>query len=323
MIKYFFVISCIVALFACGAAPIPPLRGEQNAIVKTPPKKVETAEKTTAQNDNPTATTDHLNTTNITVSKKSDTITAKNIGATEKPMAPAVKPSPAPSANKKVTVFVPKAEAPQSTKSKIAVIIPPKDTNTTASSTYLTAEIYVKKKKYQLAISILEQASLHEQNERKFRELMLSAYIGHTNYLIGKKKYNTAKETIIKAIKIAPKQYSVVTLSKDINRKLLSNKIYQQGLFSQYQGDVTKALQEFNRVLAIDKDNIKAQQRVKQLTRSIVISLHEKAMELYDGQKLDEAIAVWEELLRIDPDHRVAQDYIKKSIGIKKRMSAN
>ena len=322
MIKYFFTLSFLVAVMSCGPVPIPLPRGEgeNHLVVKETQGNSGIKEKSVIQDNKPAINLSHINTTHeATTSDLSATPGQKKIS--EENMTADVDTALATPSNKKSVVIPATVDAPHVAPPKNSPIASSNTDRITTSSNYQSAKKYIKKKNYQLAISIVEQATSRERNDKVFRELMISAYVGHTKYLISKKKYTVAKETITKASHIAPKRRIVMTLSKAVDRKILSNKHYQQGLDALKLSDNKKALQEFTHVLAIDNNNKKARQQVAQLTQRLTTSLHEKAMELYDGQMLDEAIAVWEDLLRIDPGHQSAKDYIKKSIAIKKRMS--
>ena len=52
-----------------------------------------------------------------------------------------------------------------------------------------------------------------------------------------------------------------------------------------------------------------------------VASLHREALNAYRGQNLDKAIALWDEVLELDPNHENARIYRSQAVSLKKKLS--
>jgi tetratricopeptide (TPR) repeat protein len=103
------------------------------------------------------------------------------------------------------------------------------------------------------------------------------------------------------------------TVKADVERGL------KRGLDLLRKGMNDEAAIEFKKVLRDDPDNAEAKSYLDQLAGKAgnealagqVRQVLRKGLELYQEDKIDEAVAVWEEALKLDPSNAQARSYIK------------
>jgi tetratricopeptide (TPR) repeat protein len=85
-------------------------------------------------------------------------------------------------------------------------------------------------------------------------------------------------------------------------------------------GDRLAAMNNYTLAVEFDPDNQSYQNDLASLRQEIVDDYHREALLAYRRQQLDESIALWDQLLAIDPDHMDAQLYRAKALDLKNRL---
>ncbi len=87
------------------------------------------------------------------------------------------------------------------------------------------------------------------------------------------------------------------------------------------QGDMEAALPALQRSVSLDESSAEAMQTFKDTQSNLAAKYHRQATNAYRKQALDEAIALWEYVLEIDPEHSAAQAYLVQANELKGKLS--
>lgn len=86
--------------------------------------------------------------------------------------------------------------------------------------------------------------------------------------------------------------------------------------------DPVAAARALNRAIEADPRHTRARDALAALRSEVVPELHREAVILYRNQALEQAIALWEQALSIDPDYQPAQGYHARAEELRRRLNA-
>lgn len=96
----------------------------------------------------------------------------------------------------------------------------------------------------------------------------------------------------------------------------------QRGIALMRQGRHGAADEAFAQALAEQPGLEPARSHRAELRGALVAGYHEAAVVHYRNQQLDEAIALWDKVLKLDPDFEPAQGYRTRALELKRRLQA-
>ena len=134
-------------------------------------------------------------------------------------------------------------------------------------------------------------------------------------------RYDRAVKEFSKALALDPSDEETRRYKKLAERKLAENKRKINTLLAEARRFEKKnqflpAYNRYRRVLSLDENNQIAHQKVNYLRRyisNVVESKYQKGRQLYNKQKWQAAIKAFSDVLAIDPNHRGAKSYLRKS----------
>jgi tetratricopeptide (TPR) repeat protein len=86
------------------------------------------------------------------------------------------------------------------------------------------------------------------------------------------------------------------------------------------QGHQQQALARLDQALLIDPQLKPADPEAAALRKQLLASYHQRAIVLYRDQQLDQAIALWDRVLAIDPNYEAAAVYRTRALELKRRL---
>ncbi|WP_168735244.1 tetratricopeptide repeat protein [Pseudothauera rhizosphaerae] len=95
----------------------------------------------------------------------------------------------------------------------------------------------------------------------------------------------------------------------------------EQGIKLMRAGHLEAAHRAFGLALALSPGLEPAQQHHQEIGRKLVAGYHEAAVVHYRNQRLDEAIALWDKALALDPTFEPARGYRTRALEIKRRLN--
>lgn len=101
-----------------------------------------------------------------------------------------------------------------------------------------------------------------------------------------------------------------------------SSLFYEAGKLQNESQQTMLAFQSFRAAIVANSTNSEAQKAHDQLQSNIAQQFHREASVLFRQQKLNEAIAKWDVVLNVDPEHSNALAYRTQAIELKQRLEA-
>lgn len=106
-----------------------------------------------------------------------------------------------------------------------------------------------------------------------------------------------------------------------LERRAIAEKAFRNARTMQ-ERDPVAAARALNRALEADPRHTRARDALAALRTEVVPELHREAVILYRNQALEQAIALWERALSIDPDYQPAQGYHARAEELQRRLNA-
>lgn len=173
---------------------------------------------------------------------------------------------------------------------------------------------------YAQAIAHLESGLMEFPDDTTGNSLLVHYYAIHAQDLSNSGNNQTAYKTLEKAALIAPENREIAQLITQIKKRLTAEEHYQSGKDYLAAGDLEKSYDAFSQALALYPDYQDAKEQLETLRSALIASLHKKAMTKYREQQLDQAIELWNKILKIDPSHLNAQVYRSQAQDLKMRI---
>lgn len=171
--------------------------------------------------------------------------------------------------------------------------------------------------KYQQAIQALEGSGA---GNNEARDLLGLSYSKYADELAQNKNLIDAQSVLENALAVQPGNDKLRKQLRQIQKQREVMKFYKAGTDAQAAGDNDKALEAFNAVLKLDPAHEEAKKQIATINADNVDALHKEAMVEYGKQNLDKAIALWERVLAISPEHASAKLYRARAVDLKSRM---
>lgn len=110
------------------------------------------------------------------------------------------------------------------------------------------------------------------------------------------------------------------TQAQPTTRAEQARTLQQQSLALLDQGHKEQAMARLGQALQLDPKLPPQNSRDKALRSQLIASYHQRAIVLYRDQKLDQAIALWDRVLAIDPGFEPAVIYRARALELKNRL---
>ena len=143
---------------------------------------------------------------------------------------------------------------------------------------------------YATAVKKLEHLKSFGELNRDARQLAISALVGHGHELA------------------------------DTDKLMASDRFTEAGQFELNNGDNMAALANFTLAAELDPGNEVALEDKMLLQREIADKYHREASSAFRRQELDMAIAGWNKVLEVDPEHSSARVYLQQAIELQDRL---
>lgn len=105
------------------------------------------------------------------------------------------------------------------------------------------------------------------------------------------------------------------------NPALASGQYLRSAQLSREAGKKVEAYQSARRSVQLDSKNTAANNLLQTLKVDLVDDYHKQASTAFRRQELDQAIALWDKVLEIDPNHQYAISYRLQAIELKQKLS--
>lgn len=190
------------------------------------------------------------------------------------------------------------------------------------------ATAYYDRKQYVKAYTVLLQAKKY--NDKSLEMLSLSTkteialngrslpYVSKAEKFYNKKQYAAAKSMCVKALEVNPWDEKAKALNEKCGRKLFVERNYEAAKKKYRSGDYFAAFDLFASVVERDAGYRDAQKYLDAIRSNLgknVPQYYARGVSEYDNERFTEAIAEFNRVLKINPDHQKAKEYKDRAIA--------
>ncbi|MES9825587.1 MAG: LysM peptidoglycan-binding domain-containing protein [Candidatus Thiodiazotropha endolucinida] len=170
------------------------------------------------------------------------------------------------------------------------------------------------------AIYLLENEISQLPNAQELPKLLAGYYNEHADQLINRGDLDNARTILEKLIILDSSDDAAINKLIQVEDKLEAQKLMRAAQDQQTAGNLEEAYQTYTQVLTYDPDNSAAQASQLSVRDQLTDSYHRSAMQLFRKQELDEAIAFWNKILALNPNHPLAPGYKARALEMKQQL---
>jgi tetratricopeptide (TPR) repeat protein len=170
------------------------------------------------------------------------------------------------------------------------------------------------------AIYLLEEEINKRPDVKALPTLLAGYYNEQAEQLINSGELNQARSTLEKLIILDSSDDSAINKLILVEDKIEALKLIQTAKDQESADNLEAAYQTYTQVLTYDPENSEAivsQQRIRDMLTG---NYHRRAMQLFRKQDLDEAIAYWNKILKLNPNHPLAAGYKARALEMKQQL---
>jgi tetratricopeptide (TPR) repeat protein len=219
-------------------------------------------------------------------------------------------PTPEPSAIPEVTEAEPKAQVETQPPPEPSI---PSIEDIIESARQLRAESDLP-----AAIYLLESET--NRQPQVIQPILANYYTEHADQLIKEDDLEAARNTLEKLIILDTSDSKAVNKLILVEDKIESKKLFKKARNLEQDGEYEQAYHTYGQVLTYDPDNPIAKEAQLKVRKQLTNNYHRQAMHLFRKQELDEAIAFWNKILELDPNHSLAPGYKARALEMKQQL---
>ncbi|MEW8659349.1 MAG: tetratricopeptide repeat protein [Candidatus Thiodiazotropha endolucinida] len=170
------------------------------------------------------------------------------------------------------------------------------------------------------AIYLLENEISQLPNAQELPKLLAGYYNEHADQLINRGDLDNARTILEKLIILDSSDDAAINKLILVEDKIEAQNLMRTAQDQQTAGNLEEAYQTYNQVLTYDPDNSAAQASQLSIRDKLTDSYHRRAMQLFRKQELDEAIAFWNKILALNPNHSLAPGYKARALEMKQQL---
>ncbi|MEW8039654.1 MAG: LysM peptidoglycan-binding domain-containing protein [Candidatus Thiodiazotropha endolucinida] len=170
------------------------------------------------------------------------------------------------------------------------------------------------------AIYLLENEIGQLPNAQELPKLLAGYYNEHADQLINRGDLDNARTILEKLIILDSSDDAAINKLILVEDKIEAQKLMRAAQDQQTAGNMEEAYQTYTQVLTYDPENSAAQASQLSVRDQLTDSYHRSAMQLFRKQELDEAIAFWNKILALNPNHPLAPGYKARALEMKQQL---
>ncbi|MES9927194.1 MAG: tetratricopeptide repeat protein, partial [Candidatus Thiodiazotropha sp. 6PDIVS] len=170
------------------------------------------------------------------------------------------------------------------------------------------------------AIYLLEDEGNRQPESKEIRTLLASYYTEYSEQLITINDLEGARSTLEKLIILDASDENAINQLILVEDKIEAQNLFQKASNAESGGQYEEAYKTYGQVLTYDPDNLAARESQLKVRNIITDNYHRQAMQLFRKQELDEAIAFWNKILELDPNHSLAPGYKARALEMKQQL---
>ncbi len=170
------------------------------------------------------------------------------------------------------------------------------------------------------AIYLLENEISQHPNAQELPKLLAGYYNEHADQLINRGDLDNARTILEKLIILDSSDDAAINKLIQVEDKIEAQKLMRAAQDQQTAGNLEEAYQTYTQVLTYDPENSAASASQLSVRDQLTDSYHRRAMQLFRKQELDDAIAFWNKILALNPNHTLAPGYKARALEMKQQL---
>ncbi|MES9829087.1 MAG: LysM peptidoglycan-binding domain-containing protein [Candidatus Thiodiazotropha sp.] len=170
------------------------------------------------------------------------------------------------------------------------------------------------------AIYLLENEISQHPNAQELPKLLAGYYDKHADQLIKRDDLDNARTILEKLIILDSSDDAAINKLIQVEDRIEAQKLMRAAQDQQTAGNLEEAYQTYTQVLTYDPDNSAALASQLSIRDQLTDSYHRRAMQLFRKQELDDAIAFWNKILALNPNHPLAPGYKARALEMKQQL---
>lgn len=205
----------------------------------------------------------------------------------------------------------------------VSVVSAPESVSKQPDPVYTKAKKLYDEAKYQAAIALLEEEAGDLDSQFKSpqtQQLLVNAYSKLADSFRKGNQLNDAQKMLQKAVILQPTNATLTKGLKEVANEVEAERYYQSGVKSLDSGAPDKAQEAFVETLKRNPRHALAKQKLEAMKVDVVETYYKNAMAAYRRQELATAIAGFDRVIELDPNHENAKLYRARSIELKLKL---
>jgi tetratricopeptide (TPR) repeat protein len=170
------------------------------------------------------------------------------------------------------------------------------------------------------AISQLEKEGGRYAHEKALQKLQVGYYREYAEQLGRQGDLEQARMMLEKVILLDASDEKAIKDLIRVEDKLEARKLYRLGSDLLSGGQVENAYEMFTQSLTYDPEYTQAKEAQLVCRDKLTDDYHRRAMSHFRHHELDRAIALWDKILTLDPEHPLASGYRARAMDMKQKL---
>ncbi len=170
------------------------------------------------------------------------------------------------------------------------------------------------------AIEELEVEGARFAHEKSMQTLQIEYYRAYADQLVEQGEWIQARGTLEKVVLLDASDEQAINRLIQVEDKLEADKLYRLGEDLLANGQTEAAYEKLSQALTYAPDHAAAKAAQIRCRDLLTDDYHRQAMRHFRQQELDEAIALWERILSLDPAHPLAAGYKARAVEMKQKL---
>jgi Tfp pilus assembly protein PilF/LysM repeat protein len=170
------------------------------------------------------------------------------------------------------------------------------------------------------AIYLLESEINRQPESQEIHPILANYYTEHADQLFEQNDLEGARNILEKLIILDASDNNAVNQLILVEDIIESKKLFEKAINLEQDGEYEQAYHTYGQVLTYDPNNPIAKEAQLKVRKQLTNNYHRQAMQLFRKQELDQAIAFWNKILELDPNHSLAPGYKARALEMKQQL---
>jgi len=186
----------------------------------------------------------------------------------------------------------------------------------------LTAHSLSQARDYQGAAALYEESVVEFPDDVNLKQLAAANYVNYASQLSDTGQPDKAVEALSRAAELVPDNPNLKQRLATARRQVEARSLYVEGLDLYAQRNLADAYGKFSEAASLNPELLGAREKIAEIAPLITARWHREALVRFQRQDLKTAVALWDKVLEVDPNHIQAQVYRAQAKELDDRLSS-